>query len=215
MNSAAARPLIAQGVIGLSVCLGGYAAIVLPLRERVGAVRADLAQAEAQAREAQQLEASMAAVMDRMTEAQKRADAIIAAGALARSQEALYTVVNARAAELGVRIDEFAPVQPSGAGSAPGASDRSVAMTADVVLRCRFVAAGSYGQIARLLEALTGQNEYTMIRSVRLWPASGAEDRLVRAEVETEHYAVDPTPHTPPVAGPVIGAVGGTVGGNP
>ena len=207
MNTTAARPLIAQGVIGLAVCIGGYAALVLPLRERVAAARSELAQAETQARETKEVEASMASVMDRTANAQKQADAIAAAGELARSQEALYTVVNARAAEVGVRIDEFAPVQVAGATSAQSGPENLVGRPADSVLRCRFAAAGSYGQLARLLESLTVQNGYTTIRSVRLWPESDADGRLVRAEVETEHYAVDPMPHAAPVAG--------ALGGNP
>ena len=131
MNTTAARPLIAQGVIGLAVCIGGYAALVLPLREKVAAARAELAEAETQARESKEVEASMASVMDRTANAQKQADAIAAAGELARSQEALYTVVNARAAEVGVRIDEFAPVQVAGSTPAQSGTENLVGRPAD------------------------------------------------------------------------------------
>lgn len=198
MNSATIRPLIAQGVIGLSVCLGGYASVVMPLREKLGAAQAALAQAEVQAQEAHAVESSMASVMERLSQAQAQAEAITEAGGLARSQEALYASLSARAADFGLRIDEFTPVDAQGGGPV---ADRAAGASGDVVLRCRFGATGSYGELARLLRAISEEHGFSAVRSVRLWPESGSTGREVHAEVETEHYAVDPTPRIAPGAG--------------
>jgi hypothetical protein len=209
MKFSAVRSLTAQGVIGMSMCLGGYAALVLPMREKLGAARAELAQAESRAAEAGAVESSMASVMDHMARAERQAAAITAAGDMARSQEALYAAVSTRAASLGVRIDEFSPVE-RGRSGAPG-MERSSAAPGDVVLRCRFAATGSFGQLAQLLRVLSRESGFAAVRSVRLSPApdAGAVE-LVHAEVETEHYAVDPTP----VAAATISAPGAG-GGQP
>jgi hypothetical protein len=194
MSSSAARSLAAQGVIGLALCLGGYASVVVPLRERLGAARADLASAEARAEEARAVEASMASVMDRLSRAQRQASEVSEAGRMARSQEALYASINARASGLGVRIDEFAPVDPGPARGGAGPDRGSAA--GDVVLRCRFAATGTYGKLARLLRAISEENGFSAIRSVRLNAGSTGDE--VYAEVETEHYSPDPTPRTRP-----------------
>jgi hypothetical protein len=204
MNSApqsALRSLIAQGVIGLAVCIGGYAALVMPMRERLIAARAEVAAAEAQAAEARAIEGALASVMDRLAEAGRQAEVIRTGGAMARSQDALFASVNATAAKLGLRIDEFAPVASGpAAGSAPAG---------EVVLRCRFAATGTFVQIVHLLRSIGRDSGFATIRAVRLSPLQEPGSRMVLAEVQTEHYAVDPGARMPMTAGPVAGAAGG------
>jgi hypothetical protein len=185
------RSLAAQGVIGLSVCLGGYAAVVMPLRERLGAARAQVAEAEARTAEVRAIEASMASVMERRARTERQIADLAAAGAMARSQEAVYTEVNARAADFGLQIDEFSPVDRG--REAPG-QERSGLLPGDAILRCRFAATGTFGELALLLCAVSEESGFVSIRSVRLSPAGDTEQPLVHAEVETEHYAVEPAP---------------------
>ena len=76
-------------------------------------------------------------------------------------------MVNARAAELGLRVDEFSPDHSGRAGA-----------------------------------ARPDENGFASIRSVRLTPMSDTARPTAHAEVETEHYAVDPAPRpAAPAAG--------------
>jgi hypothetical protein len=193
-NSPVPRALLAQGIIGLSLCLGGYAALVNPLKARLATARQELAQAAAAAQQARLVEGSMAAVMDRLAATKDQAEAIEHAGAVARSQELLYAAVSTRAADLGVLVEEFSPIDPGHGASIAG-------RPGDVILRCSLVATGSYGDLAMLLRTLGDDCGFASVRAVRLSPEGDSRGPMVHAEIQTEHYAVDASPLAEPAPG--------------
>lgn len=185
------RALAAQGVIGLSLCLGGYAAIVSPIKSRLASAQESLATASASAEQASAVEGSLATVMDRLAEAQREARAIEEAGIAARNQEVLYAAVSARAADLGIRVDEFNPLDTGRTAPGTPVSGRP----GDAVLRCTLSATGSYADLAAFLHALGDEFGFGAVRAVRLSPTTGdAGGPMCHAEIQTEHYAADASP---------------------
>jgi hypothetical protein len=83
------------------------------------------------------------------------------------------------------------------ASDAPGDD----APAGDVTVAYSISAKGSYSDVALFLRALRTGLGYSIVRSARISPYGDDQAKLVRAEIETEHFAFDPTPPRPTGAG--------------
>jgi hypothetical protein len=189
------RGLVAQATIVLSVCIGGYMSLVDGPRQQAARARAEAAAIATQLREAEQLRNQV----PMFTAARERwgheAAALVEAGRLAREERELFASIMSIADSSHVTIEQLNPAKAAGRLVVPvadaGADDGGAG---DVNVAYSISAKGSYSDVALFLRALRTGLGYSIVRSARITPYGEDQARLVRAEIETEHFAFDPSP---------------------
>jgi hypothetical protein len=201
VSSDARRQLVATGMIGIAVCIGGSVALVGPAKKQLAAARARAETLSVQLREAESARDGMAQYTTALARVRSEAKTISDAGAMARDERQLFSAVMASAAAHQIRIDQLnpakvvaatpAPVPPGTPGAAPLPSDK------DIAVGYSMTAIGSYGDIAAFLRALRSEFGFSTVRSVRMVPTGDDQRQTVRALIETTHWSFDPNPATP------------------
>lgn len=203
MNLQDRRQVIPHVAIALAVCLGGYMALVDPVRHKLAAERGA---ADAPAKELQQGEtlqadiARMTQAMQKVTEERARIDEL---GRAARDERKLFASIMGLAAASNVRVDELnpakvvAPAAPAKAANAPAGTPAPVLVApGDTAVGYSMTAIATYEDLAKFLRALKSELGYTQVRSVRMMPVQDDKVKLIRATIETEHYAFDASPQS-------------------
>jgi hypothetical protein len=195
------RQLVATGVIGVAVCLGGSMGVVGPAKRQLASARARVEVLNAQLRDAEAARDSTAEYTGALARVRSEARAVSDAGAMARDERQLFSALMASAAANRVRIDQLNPTKtvaaapppaaPGAPASAPPAGDR------DVAVGYSMTAVGSYGDVAAFLRSLRSELGFTTVRSVRMVPTGDDSRQTVRALIETTHWSFDPAPEDP------------------
>lgn len=192
MNAGTAgnRALASQGIIVLAVCVGGYMVLVDPARRQAAAAAGQAESIAAQVREAESLRDQVPMLSAALEKTKKDVKDIAESGKLARDERELFAAVMAMADGTGIRVEQLSPAKTATV-SADSADAR------DTVVAYSITATGNYGQVAAFLRGLRTGLGFTNLRSVRLTPTPEENAPVVRAVIETEHFAFDPAPAAP------------------
>jgi hypothetical protein len=191
------RTTLAQGVIALALCIGGYMAVVDPPRQQIVRVRGQSETIAAQLKEAEAMRSDVSRLAAGREKTRAEAAQISRAGRLARDERELYSALVALAESSGMTVDQLAPAKlPARPMTLPGQAEAADAR--DAVVAYTITATGSYRAIAQFLGGLRGGLGYTLVRSVRLTATADESANMVRAVIETEHYSFDTAPKAAP-----------------
>ena len=114
-------------------------------------------------------------------------------GRLAREERDLFSAIMSLADENQVTVDGLNPAKAiARQGTAPGQIEAADAR--DITVAYSISVTGTYPAMATFLRSLRTGLGHAQVRSVRLVPAPEERAQLVRAVIETEHYAFDTTP---------------------
>jgi Tfp pilus assembly protein PilO len=167
------RDLIAQLVIILAVCVGGWMMFVQPKA-------AELAELETRIEAASGAGAngglSFEAVVKRMSEMRQELIDITEKNAMSERSSELYGLIKDLAAEHGVLIQRL---QPGGEGR----GSKSEAFRAS---RIQLTAVGRYANVAELLEAIGGLPGFVRPKSLNVKPVREATTPMVSVEFTCE-----------------------------
>jgi hypothetical protein len=197
------RNVVAQGAIILSICVGGYMALVDGPRQKAAQAQSECAAIAAQLKEAESLRDQVPAFTALRERCKTEGAALAECGRLAREERELFAAIMSLADQNRVTIDGLNPAKATGKqAAAPGQPEAPDAR--DVTVAYSISATASYPAMASFLRSLRTGLGHAQVRSVRLVPSAEDKAQLVRAVIETEHYAFDTTP--PPATGTADGA---------
>lgn len=205
------RRLACEFLIAAAVCGGAYYFVAESARGKIAAVRRDL-------ETAQQHEAARAGIGS-LTDGQvgelrrttvERVEDMRTRSAPAKDEAAMFARISGLAATHTVRIEQLNPsqVQVSGVGAvAPmpgvqpgspaaaaglGAGDGPAAVPArDMRIGYTMSVTGTYSDLAEFVGSLADRLGYTVVKSVRLSQPDLRQKDMLRAAIETEHFALD------------------------
>jgi hypothetical protein len=205
------RSLVAEGVIGLGLCLGLHFLLVGPLQKKLGERRDEISRLTAAEQETGTLATRMPEVMESLLKQTEAAAAISERGAVVHDEGAMFTEVMSLASGSGVRVELMEPLKDDPLAPPPGAPEGTLLpRPGDRSLSYSISATGGYAQMCAFIRALQNDLAYTLVRSVRLSPApvAGEDEHAVAAVIETAHVAVDvslPLPTDATTAAPTDG----------
>ncbi len=188
------RALVAEGVIGLGLCLGLHFLLVGPLQKQLDERREEVSRLTAVVQETGTLAARMPEVMQSLQRQTRAAAAISDRGAVVRDEGAMFTSVMSLASESGVRVELMEPLKDDPLAPPPGVPDGMLLRRAgDRTLSYSISATGGYTEMCAFIHALQNDLAYTLVRSIRLSPSPVAteDEHAVAAVIETAHIAVD------------------------
>jgi hypothetical protein len=175
-----ARSTVAQGIIAVAVCLGGYMALVEPTRQALAREQGTSKALTQQVHSAEQVRDQVPALADALEQVRAEARRLASVGSIARDERGLYAAVMHAAERTRVAIDQLNPRQAR--TEATGAGDTAVGYS--------ITATGTYADIAAFVRALQGDMGFTSVKSLTLSaPALGTEQ--VRASIETAHFSFE------------------------
>jgi hypothetical protein len=210
MSAAApdSRNMVAQGVIVLAVCVGGYMALVDGPRQKAAQAQSECQSIAAQVKDAEALRDQIPAFTASRERCKTEAKALAEKGRLAREERDLFSAIMSLADANHITIDQLTPAKaPMKATGVPGQGEAADAR--DITVAYSMSATGSYPDFASFLRSLRTGLGHSQVRSVRLTPAQDEHAQIVRAVIETEHYSFDATPPAQPDAARST-AAGGT-----
>lgn len=194
MNTAALRPVFAQGLIALGVCCGVSLILNAPGQEQLSTARAELAQVKASLHTPTPGALDTPATIEAMEHRLANIDAL---NTLARDQTEMFARYMALADTCGVRIDQLRPAQgPERAMTSTPDEITAGAIAKDLSTRCTVIATGPYTGVARFLKSI-GDLGHASVRSARLAYMQDAGLEGVQATIEVVHFTFE-TRYTPP-----------------
>lgn len=183
MTQISFRALLAPAAIGVSIIVSMKLYLVQPMKNRLEQTRL---QAQVMADDTAQLSNSaltLDQLRDRQEVADHRLDEIALAGKIVHNEGLLFQRISDISVAAQVSLERLDP-QPV----TNHASDTSGITS----LRCSIEAIGSYGAIAMFVHDLERRLGITIVRSVHIAPVQGGDDKLVLANIETEHFSINP-----------------------
>jgi hypothetical protein len=185
------RQTVAQGVIAVAVCLGGYVALVGPARDALARASGEREELALRVRDAEVISEQSARLSSRLDTVRREATSLQERGALARDERRLYAAIVAASEACGVGLDQLnpsktKPVQISTTPDPRAARDAAVAYS--------ITATGTYEAVATFLRALQNDLGVTVVRSVSVGAFPGRGPEQVRATIDTVHCSFDPAP---------------------
>ena len=207
--SIAQRKMVAELVIGLSICGGAYYFLVQPLKRELIAIRAQTS--DALTKSPVTTPPDPAKIQALLRTVREKSERIVAGGDVARSEAEMFSRLGSLAGKFAVRIEELrsvskstfaqtpapapapapAPNTPPGQPGDPSAPP--IAIAKDARVQYEFSARGTYANITAFLAAIDDELGYSIVRSVRMVPVGEGESDLISVSVRTEHFDFDTT----------------------
>jgi hypothetical protein len=193
------RNMVAQGAIVLSICVGGYMALVDGPRQKAAQAQTECESITAQLRESESLRDQIPQYTAAREKCKAEARSLAETGRLAREERDLFSAIMSIADASHITVDQLNPAKaPVRATGAPGQTEAADAR--DITVAYSINASGTYPAMAVFLRSLRTGLGHSMVRSVRIVPSPEDHTPVVRAVIETEHYSFDPTPAAQPEA---------------
>lgn len=187
------RAALVNGVIMVALCVGGYMMLVDGPRQRATDARVEAEAIAEQLKDADSQREDVPRLTSVREKIRSESARLADQGRLARDDRELYSTVMALADTSGVMVEQLLPAKlppkppvPLGQAGPPDARDGQAAYN--------IAAVGTYAQVAEFIRGLRTTMGHTLVRSVRMTPTMDEESQIVRAVIETEHYAFDATP---------------------
>jgi Tfp pilus assembly protein PilO len=172
MTTLVDRDFVAQAVIVLAMCVGGWIIFVKPKIEKVGALELQIAeQAASQTTASPQ---TIEAAARRMNQTRQRLKQIEAYNRLAGDTSKLYGLVMDLADAHQVQVQSL---QPGGAGK-QSADQKMTAIQVELVVE------GQYQNVATFLEAVCGIEAFIRPVSLQITPTTVDGQNVVAADFE-------------------------------
>ena len=198
------RDVIAQGAIGLMVCMGAHMFLVDPVAKKLGAAKAKEASIASQAGAAQGLQKVEPLITAACKKAREEADRIRQTGRLASHEQELFAALSMLATRHNIRVDQMTPHKLTALAKTPGGSAAPTAGSDGVSgVAYTIDASANYSDLAEFLRSLRTELGYSVIKGVRISPGMETRQKVVHAFIETEHYAFTVLP---PETGPTAAA---------
>lgn len=185
--------LFAEGLIGVSVCVGAYMTLIEPMQRELVDLRATSdAQVAEQAATPSPIDS--ASFFERAGE---RLEVVDAACEPARNESTMYARMTGLADAVGVRIEQFQQRAPaagpsrSASGASAQANAAAEAAAADSTVGYTLTMIGTYGAVCEIIARLRAELGYAVVRSATLTPVSEPGSNAVIAVIESDHFAFD------------------------
>jgi hypothetical protein len=187
-RTSSARQIVAELVIGVAACAGIYLLGVDPAERKLAQVHGQIRILREEIQSAESTSASTDQAEATLAQARALAAAVAGRSRMALSEAEMMEAIAGLGTRHDVRIDDLRPASPRiplkakpDAKIPPG--DRLVAYAFSMV--------ADFAATAALLDDARRELGFAVVQSVKVQPAEGPGERLVRVTVQTEHRAFD------------------------
>lgn len=186
------RRILSEFMVAASVCGAVAWFVVLPARERVRSLGADVRAQESRGSGTIARAITDDAAARMMREASARRTSIERRSAAVRDESVLFALVTRLADARGVRLDQMQPVAAPAQPAAPVVAAEPAAPPQPKIARAAYSleVTGDYGAIAGLVRDLNREAGYVSVRSVRVFAADARDADKVRATIVTDHVGL-------------------------